>query len=400
MKLILMRYFKKINKASLLIVFLTSSFIYSQVSDNFPDPFSTESEYNFELKKRNRIGKISYSKSLNEKYSSRVIYTFSDKVKKKAIKSTYSENSPEDNVKSDYNIIESDIYLWYDYSFDAYSNYPDGQLREKGPFEHRYESYAQWDDGIAKAMDVFTLGFTKSKTGFLLKDGMWEGWYDSGELRYRSNHVNGKVHGKVDIFFKDGRKKIEAKYSYNKLYSAKAFYPNGKLRMQFSNGKEDEFYPNGYLKSESLNGKVIQSYKESEKAFLWTKEKDKNYQAAFLLAQNLFENAIDNDGDPVKRSEDNVRFIDKSSIDRDNKTYKKFIFKGNLNVKTFRKTVREYEDDPLVLRNLDAGIAQNYGFSYYYDRTKTFYVRGTGERTYTVGCNNGECSIINEKSQY
>tara|TARA_B110001454_G_scaffold213312_1_gene231274 strand:- start:191 stop:1363 length:1173 start_codon:yes stop_codon:yes gene_type:complete len=390
-----MKYLKKINKASFLLTFLTiSSLIYPQINDNLPDPFSTESKYNFELKKKGRIGQISYSKSLNKNYSSRIIYTFSDKLKKKTIKSTFSDNSPSDKVRSSKK--KNDNYLWYDYSFDAYSNYPDGQLKEKGPFEHRYESVAQWDDGFAKTMDIFTLGLTKNKTGFLLKDGLWEGWYDSGELRYRSNHVNGKIHGKVDIFFKGGKKKIEAEYSYNNLLSKNEFYPSGQLKKQFLNGKKNEFYLSGYLKSESLNGKVVQSYKESEKAFLWTEDKDKNYQAAFLLAQNLFENAVDDDGDPIKRSEDYVRFIDKSSPDKENKTYKKFIFKGDLKVLTQKQRVRT--TDPLVLEALDAGIGQNYGYSYY--KYVNYYVRGSGERTYFIECDDGKCSIVDEKSQY
>ncbi len=359
-----------------LLIFCFSSLIYSQ-NFNTPDPFSTKSEYNFELKKRGRIGKISYSKSLNKKYSSRIIYTFSDKVKKKAIKSTFSENSPEDNVKSN---IEKDLYLWYDYSFDAYSNYPDGQLREKGPFEHRYESNVQWDDGIAKTMDVLTLGLTKNKTGFLLKDGMWEGWYDSGELRYRSNHVNGKLHGKIDIFFKDGTKKIEAEYSYNNLL--------------FKN----EFYLSGYLKSKSLNGKDVQSYKESDKKSVVT---GKNYERAFSLVTEKHNSKF---GDKAKEitvlSKDNLVSV-KNSKGYYEGHYTNFVFSGDYDrIEIAKKTKPNWSYIEYEAHKIYMAFGYSPTPAWYDDMRRQYRVSYTdttkvdSKWKYKVKCSSGKCEII------
>ena len=333
-----------------------------------------------ELKKRGRIGKISYSKSLNKKYSSRIIYTFSDKVKKKAIKSTYSENSPEDNVKSDYNILEDDIYLWYDYSFDAYSNYPDGQLREKGPFEHRYENYAQWDHGLAKTMDVFTLGLTKNKTGFLLKDGMWEGWYDSGELRYRSNHVNGKLHGKIDIFFKDGTKKIEAEYSYNILLF------------------ENEFYLGGYLKSKFLNGKDLQSYKESDKKVIVI---EKNEARAFSLVTEKHNSKF---GDKAKEitvlSKDNLVSV-KNSEGYYEGHYTSFVFQADYTeLKSGYETYTDWDSVNyvyyLIRTRLGEEPTPETKRNTVQRHTSRRYVEKeiVKQEKYQVKCSSGKCEII------
>ena len=166
-------------------------------------------------------------------------------------------------------------------------------------------------------------------------------------------------------------------------------------------GRWFEWYESGWGKEYSVDGVVKSSHKESEQAFFeetWEPEKDKNYQAAYALAQKAFLNAVDNDGDPVGREKDSVEFKSKSK--RDKRTYKQFVFTGDLKVMTYRKTTRVRETDPYILEALDAGVGQNYGFSYYKNKTQTYGVGGTGERTYFIECDDGECSIVDEKSEY
>ncbi|GIT65956.1 MAG: hypothetical protein Ct9H300mP24_3340 [Candidatus Neomarinimicrobiota bacterium] len=166
-------------------------------------------------------------------------------------------------------------------------------------------------------------------------------------------------------------------------------------------GRWFEWYESGWGKEYSVDGVVKSSHKESEQAFFeetWEPEKDKNYQAAYALAQKAFLNAVDWDGDPVGREKDFVEFKSKSK--RDKRTYKQFVFTGDLKVMTYRKTTRVRETDPYILEALDAGVGQNYGFSYYKNKTQTYGVGGTGERTYFIECDDGECNIVDEKSQY
>ena len=119
-----------------------------------------------------------------------------------------------------------------------------------------------------------------------------------------------------------------------------------------------------------------------------------------MLAQKAFLNAVDSDGDPIGRNKDSVELKSKSKPIISKRIYKQFVFTGDLKVMTVRRTTRVRETDPYVLEALDAGVGQNYGYSYYKNKTQSYYVSGTGERTYFIECDDGECSIVDEKSQY
>ena len=202
-------------------------------------------------------------------------------------------------------------------------------------------------------------------------------------MRYSATYVNGKLHGQVDVYFKNGQKKSGGEYSYNRKV-----------------GQHAEWYKSGWIKEYSVDGVVKRSHKESDQAFFWNSKKDKNYQAAYALAQKAFLNAVDSDGDSVGRNKDSVELKSKSKPIIPKRIYTQFVFTGDLKVMTFRTTTRVRETDPYVLEALDAGVAQNYGFSYYKNKTQTYYVNGTGERTYFIECDDGECSIVDEESQY
>ena len=366
-------------KNLILLIIISTTFVFGQTDNNAPSPFSTSEDYKVELKKKGKEGKITFSEWRSKEYPNRVVYAFFGKIKKKDIKSSTVEKSYDDKVVAKRG---NDTGLWYDYSFDVYSYYNNDQLKEKGGVEHRYSDVINSNNASGKLANTVLLGIGKQK-GYVLKDGIWQGWYDSGELRYSATYVNGKLHGQVDVYFKNGQKKSGGEYSYNRKV-----------------GQHAEWYKSGWIKEYSVDGVVKRSHKESDQAFFWNSKKDKNYQAAYALAQKAFLNAVDSDGDSVGRNKDSVELKSKSKPIIPKRIYTQFVFTGDLKVMTYSKTTRVRETDPYVLEALDAGVAQNYGFSYYKNKTQTYYVNGTGERTYFIECDDGECSIVDEESQY
>tara|TARA_B100000470_G_scaffold219765_1_gene207117 strand:+ start:1068 stop:2279 length:1212 start_codon:yes stop_codon:yes gene_type:complete len=254
-------------KKIILPIIISTTFVFGQTDNNAPSLFSTSENYKFELKKKGREGEITFSDWRSKQYPNRVVYTFSSKIKKKDIKSSTVEKDYDDKVVAKKGNTSG---LWYDYSFDVYSYYKNGQLKEKGGVEHRYSDSINSNSVSGKITNTVFLGTGKQK-GYVLKDGAWKGWYDNGELRYSTTHVNGKLHGQVNVYFKNGQKKSGGEYSYNRKV-----------------GKHAEWYKSGWIKEYSVDGVVKRSHKESEQAFFWNSKNDKNYQAAYALANESY----------------------------------------------------------------------------------------------------------------
>ena len=385
-------------KKVILLIIISTTFVFGQFED------IGSSEYNFSYKNGKKIGSIikslKYQKQLS---SSRWIES-----------SSYKENAPvyqfDSGLKQGKVLKGKDYYvkknsndhiegsLWYEYHLDVYSKYPNGQIKEEGSFEKRYGSHTQklgfrpvlgviklTYNTVTLPLDVLDgeLGHDLDQEDYLFKDGLWTEWYEDGSIKFKVNYNSGLRDGQWDEYYKNGQKKY-----------------GGVFKGNTKKGKHAEWYASGWIKEYSVDGVVKRSHKESEKAFFWNSKNDKNYQAAYALVQKAFLNAVDNDGDSVGRNKDSVELKSKSEPIPSKRIYKEFVFTGDLKVMTYRRTTRVRETDPIVLEALDAGVAQNYGFSYYKNKTQTYYVNGTGDRTYFIECDDGECNIVDEKSQY
>ena len=136
---------------------------------------------------------------------------------------------------------------------------------------------------------------------------------------------------------------------------------------------------------------------------LWKKEEDKNYQAAYALAQEAFLSAVDENGDPVERNKDFVELKTKSGFTMvekvddgfrylDMASPTKFVFIGDLQAMVYVDRSAKYA----AIQSINRGGGGLVNGVPYYERK----VSGTGERTYFIECDDGECSIVDEKSEY
>ena len=209
------------------------------------------------------------------------------------------------------------------------------------------------------------------------KDGKWKGWNEKGQKLYEANYNMGKLDGLYTEWNERGKKLHEINYKEGEKHGLATFYSIHVIVSKFYN-----------------EGEIIKISSKS----LWKKEEDKNYQAAYALAQEAFLSAVDENGDPVERNKDFVELKTKSGftmvekVDGEFFSYTDFVFIGDLQAMVYVDRSAKYA----AIQSIHRGGGGLVNGVPYYERK----VSGTGERTYFIECDDGECSIVDEKSEY
>jgi hypothetical protein len=383
-------------KKIILLIIISITFVFGQ--------FNTDSsEYNFSYKNGKKIGSIIYSPKYQRQLS-KSYYISED--------SSYKGNVPvykfDRGLRQGKVLKEKDYYvkkdsddhiqdsLWYEYHFNVYSKYSNGQIKEEGSFEKRYGGYQKGlDKAIGASVSILLLpldildgelGHDLDREDYLFKDGKWQGWYDSGELRYSATHVSGQLHGQVDEYFKNGQKKSGGEYSYNRKV-----------------GKHAEWYKSGWIKEYSVDGVVKRSHKESEQAFFWNSKNDKNYQAAYKLANDMYSEKISSIS--KKTNLQPLKVTEKSNPISSEKSYQNFVFGADytiISVETYYTTSTDW----YTINQKAESIYRSFGYypteGWYRDRVEDYTYQYENEREieeentveYQLECSNGVCNLL------
>ena len=103
------------------------------------------------------------------------------------------------------------------------------------------------------------------KENFWERNGLGKYYYESGELMFEGEYLNGKVYGQVKQYYKNGELLFEGVYLNGKGNGkGKCYYKSGKLMFEGEyfngekNGKGKEYNDNGAILFEGkyLNGKA------------------------------------------------------------------------------------------------------------------------------------------------
>lgn len=391
-------------KKVILLIIISTTFVFGQFED------IDSSEYNFSYKKGKKIGRIIKSPKYQEQLS--ISVNIKDKRYKEFDKTTGRPKTPvyqfDSGLRQGKVLKEKDYYvkkdsddniensLWYEYNFNVYSKYPNGQIKEEGSFEKRYGG---WQKGLSKAigssvsilllpLDILDgeLGHDLDREDYLFKDGLWTGWYEDGSIKFKVNYNRGLRFGQWDEYYKNGQKK------YGGFFEGDA-----KI------GKHAEWYASGWIKEYSVDGIVIRSHKESEQAFFWNSKNDKNYQAAYKLANDMYSEKISSIS--KKTNPQPLKVTEKSNPISSQKIYQKFVFSGDYTT-TSVESYYTSSTDWYTINQKAESIYRAFGYypteGWYRDRVEDHTYRYENEREveeentveYQVECSNGVCNLL------
>ena len=393
-------------KKSILLIIISTTFVFGQFEG------IGSSEYNFSYKNGKKIGSIIKSLKYQEELSSYKNSSIYERRRERNYKNhSFNENAPvyqfenglrqgkvlrrkDYAVKKD-NFDNIDSSLWYDYHFNVYSKYPNGQIKEEGSFEKRYggERKLRLDEPLLSTavvgLNVLILpldllvpedGKDLEQKDYLFKDGLWTGYYEDGSLKYRLIYKSGIPDGQLDVYYKNGQKKY-----------------SGVFKGDVKKGKHAEWYASGWIKEYSVDGVVKRRHKESEKAFFWNSKNDKNYQAAYGSALTLY-SEINNDSKKPLELESNSDPVPSEGI------YETFVFTGKYSV--FTEEERYYVDraevaykEYLLLQTLGEYPTAETSANFRRDSTyccKTVRIENKYEIKYTFNCEDGICDSFEE----
>jgi len=85
------------------------------------------------------------------------------------------------------------------------------------------------------------------KNGIL--NGLYESWYDNGELELEANYKNGELNGLYELWWSNGQLYRNYNYKNGGLNGIQIeYYPNGKLELEanYKNGEADGLYQEWY----------------------------------------------------------------------------------------------------------------------------------------------------------
>ena len=381
-----------------LFYFLLVSCFINPLFAQFEDVGS--SEYNFSYKNGKKVGRIIKSLKYQEELSSyKWLENFSHKENSPVYQFENGLRQGKVLKRKDYEVKNDhfdhiDYSLWYDYHFNVYSKYPNGQIKEEGSFEKRYggDRKLRLDEPVMSTVRVafgaallpldLVLGDSKKleQEDYLFKDGLWTGYYEDGSLKYRVIYKRGFPDGQLDVYHKNGQKKY-----------------GGVFKGDVKKGKHAEWYASGWIKEYSVDGVVKRRHKESEKAFFWNSKNDKNYQAAYGSALTLY-SEINNDSKKPLELESNSDPVPSEGI------YEKFVFTGKYSVFTEEK--RYYVDraevaykEYLLMQTLGEYPTAETSANFRRDSTyccETVRIENKYEIKYTFNCEDGICDSFEE----
>jgi len=162
---------------------------------------------------------------------------------------------------------------------EAILYYPDGKLASKGHYrdqkkEGKWQFYAPGDGNLiieevyagdlrnGLSIKYFSDGAIAEEVNWSkgVKNGEWKQYYPDGSNRVKSGYANGKLHGKFDVWYDNGKKEFSGQYANDSRDGTWVMYNKDgslKYKIEYRNGvtnnKQMDIDASDYLDSLEKN---------------------------------------------------------------------------------------------------------------------------------------------------